>query len=391
MKIYGIMNLFEISKKFKQVNISKRYITNTHIVPFLESLPSSRFKLKIEGKSVNNQNIYSVIVGEGKTKIYMWSQMHGNESTTTKAIIDFLAFLNSEDEISNSILKDFTFYIIPILNPDGAKAYTRVNANEVDLNRDSVDLTQPESQLLRKLFDQFKPDFAFNMHDQRTLFAAGNTNNPATISFLAPAFNKETEINEVRTTAMQVIAEMFSELNKEIPNKIGRFDDAFNLNCIGDRFTNLGVPTILFEAGHYPKDYDREITREIVFVALLKAVLSIQSKSYLNKSLSEYFNIPENHKLINDILLKNVTLINNENRSIANLGIQYKEELKNEEIIFKATIDTELIKNHQFGHLELDATDFELSTNDDICEILNKMKLDQHKNGVFDVNYLLKY
>ena len=391
MKIYGIMNLFEISKKFKQVNISKRYITNTHIVPFLESLPSSRFKLKIEGKSVNNQNIYSIIVGEGKTKIYMWSQMHGNESTTTKAIIDFLAFLNSEDEIANSIIKDFTFYIIPILNPDGAKAYTRVNANEVDLNRDSVDLTQPESQLLRKLFDQFKPDFAFNMHDQRTLFAAGNTNNPATISFLAPAFNKETEINEVRTTAMQVIAEMFSELNKEIPNKIGRFDDAFNLNCIGDRFTNLGVPTILFEAGHYPKDYDREITREIVFVALLKAVLSIQSKSYLNKSLSEYFNIPENHKLINDILLKNVTLINNENRSIANLGIQYKEELKNEEIIFKATIDTELIKNHQFGHLELDATDFELSTNDDICEILNKMKLDQHKNGVFDVNYLLKY
>jgi murein tripeptide amidase MpaA len=29
----------------------------------------------------------------------------------------------------------FTFYCIPMLNPDGAKSYTRVNANEVDLNR----------------------------------------------------------------------------------------------------------------------------------------------------------------------------------------------------------------------------------------------------------------
>jgi murein tripeptide amidase MpaA len=38
-----------------------------------------------------------------------------------------------------------------MLNPDGAKTYTRENANKVDLNRDSQDLTQPESKILRKL------------------------------------------------------------------------------------------------------------------------------------------------------------------------------------------------------------------------------------------------
>ncbi len=162
----------------------------------------------------------------------MWSQMHGNESTTTKAIVDFLHFLNSDSKEAKSILECFTLFIIPILNPDGAEAYTRVNANQVDLNRDSVDLSQPESQLLRRCFDEFKPDFAFNMHDQRTLFAAGNKNIPATISFLAPYYNKETEINEVRITAMQVICEMNVEVSKYIPNQIGRFDDAFNLNCI---------------------------------------------------------------------------------------------------------------------------------------------------------------
>ena len=47
------------------------------------------------------------------------------------------------------ILKACTLYIIPILNPDGAKAYTRLNANEVDLNRDAQDLSQPESKVLR--------------------------------------------------------------------------------------------------------------------------------------------------------------------------------------------------------------------------------------------------
>ncbi|MBN8120072.1 DUF2817 domain-containing protein, partial [Vibrio vulnificus] len=86
----------------------------------------------------------TVTWGEGPTKIFMWSQMHGNESTTTKAVIDLLNLLNDEKE---SFIADwkkrFTFLIVPILNPDGAHYYTRVNANQVDLNRDSINLTQP--------------------------------------------------------------------------------------------------------------------------------------------------------------------------------------------------------------------------------------------------------
>lgn len=384
------MNLLEIAKSSLQSTIKGRYITNEHILPFLESLPKT-FNLKVEGKSVLDKNIYSLKVGSGSTKVYMWSQMHGNESTTTKAIVDFLHFLNSDSKEAKSILEHFTIFIIPILNPDGAEAYTRVNANQVDLNRDSVDLSQPESQLLRRCFDEFKPDFAFNMHDQRSLFAAGNKNIPATISFLAPSYNKETEINAVRTIAMQIICKMNAEVSKYIPNQIGRFDDAFNLNCIGDCFTNLGVPTILFEAGHFPKDYEREETRKIVFVALLKALISIKELSYINQDIQDYFKIPENQKLINDILLRDIKFKTNENISILNLGIQYKEVLNSNEISFIPIFDDELIENHQFGHLEVDASDFEITRNTDICDLLNEMNLKRTKNGVFDVNYLLKY
>ncbi len=45
-----------------------------------------------------------------------------------------------------------------MLNPDGAEKWTRTNANDVDLNRDSQNLTQPESQILRKCIEDFKPD-----------------------------------------------------------------------------------------------------------------------------------------------------------------------------------------------------------------------------------------
>jgi murein tripeptide amidase MpaA len=54
-----------------------------------------------------------------------------------------------------------------MLNPDGADMYTRLNANEVDLNRDSQNLTQPESKVLREIFDLFQPHYCFNLHDQQ--------------------------------------------------------------------------------------------------------------------------------------------------------------------------------------------------------------------------------
>ena len=105
--------------------------------------------------------------------------MHGNESPTTQSVFDLLRSLQAD----KSLLKTFQLSIIPILNPDGAKAYTRFNANQVDLNRDAIDLSQIESRVLRKEFDEFSPDYAFNLHDQRTIF--GVEAKPATLSLLA--------------------------------------------------------------------------------------------------------------------------------------------------------------------------------------------------------------
>jgi murein tripeptide amidase MpaA len=71
--------------------------------------------------------------------------MHGNESTTTKALFDFLNVLHNGSALA--IKLDTLLCCIPMLNPDGAKYLIHVNANEVDLNRDSQNLTQPESKV----------------------------------------------------------------------------------------------------------------------------------------------------------------------------------------------------------------------------------------------------
>ena len=317
-----------------------RYLPPSRFNSFLKSLPK-QFELSEIGKSVLNQPIYGIKIGSGKTKVLMWSQMHGNESTTTKVICDLI--LSLSDSGSSISDEGVSLYIIPQLNPDGAEAYSRLNANSVDLNRDALDLSQPESRVLRKVFEDFKPDFCFNLHGQRTIFSAGKKGKSATVSFLAPAADAESSVTSARKEAMQVIAAMNNQLQQSIPGQIGRFDDTFNHNCVGDYFSCEGVPTILFEAGHYSGDYNRNITRKFILDALKCAIDVIQSKNYLDYYISDYIKIPENHEDYVDILCKNVT-VKEGGKVFYNqeMAVQFIEELEGDKIKFKPIF-------HSFG------------------------------------------
>lgn len=256
--------------KYKVKEIQGRYVHHGHVYPFLDTL-GPRFTITELGNSVAGIPIKSVRFGMGPIKILAWSQMHGNESTTTKALLDIFSTVERADPFLDIILSYCTIVVIPILNPDGALAYTRMNANDVDLNRDAQNLSQPESRILRQLFDKLQPDFCFNLHGQRTLFSAGAQAIPATLSFLAPAFNAARDRSPARDVGMKLIAGIVAHLRSLIPAGIGRYDDGFNANCVGDAFQMMDTPTILFEAGHYPNDYSRERCREFVFNAILKA------------------------------------------------------------------------------------------------------------------------
>jgi hypothetical protein len=348
------MDFIEIFNRYKEPNLSGRYVTNIDIAPLLE--PVAEFgKVKVAGKSVNGNPIYFCCAGSGKTKMLLWSQMHGNESTTTKAVFDLLKFLGSDNPSAEHLLKTFTFFIVPILNPDGAVAYTRENANNIDLNRDFCDLTQPESKLLLGLFEDIKPDYCYNLHDQRTIFGAGNTGKPATVSFLAPSYNDSRDINESRAKAIDVICAMNDTLQEFIPGQIGRFDDSFNINCVGDTLQARKVPTILFEAGHYPDDYQREETRKFIFIALLSSLMYIFDNVVVGKRINDYLNIPQNKVCFYDFVYKNVKINYDGIEKITNFAAQYREELSDGRISFNAYIADVQAAEDIFGHRVYDA------------------------------------
>ncbi|WP_339920240.1 M14 metallopeptidase family protein [uncultured Flavobacterium sp.] len=352
------MDLEQLFNDNKEQSIEGRYLTLESIEPLLNKLNTNN-QLSVIGESVLKKPIYSYQIGQGKTKILLWSQMHGNESTTTKALFDFLNVLHNGSAFAAKLLDTFAFYCIPMLNPDGAKSYTRVNANEVDLNRDSQNLTQPESRVLRTVFDSFQPDFCFNLHDQRTIFGVDNTGEPATVSFLAPSYNEEREINESRLKAINLIAGIDSTLQQYIPGQVGRFDDSFNLNCIGDTFQALGAPTLLFEAGHFPDDYLREETRKYIFMALVSSFVILSENDIVDNRIDKYLSIPQNKVVFYDFLYKNVKLNYDGNEKITNFAAQYKEELIENELFFNAYFVEIGDLEGYYGHFEYDAKEAE--------------------------------
>jgi hypothetical protein len=325
------MDLETLFLKHKESSLAGRYISLDTISPLLSNR-SKLLSISLEGHSEESREINSIIVGSGKFKILMWSQMHGNESTTTKSIFDLLNFLTSEGNLQEQILKNCTIIILPLLNPDGAQRYIRENANKVDLNRDAKNRSQKETQLLFRVFYEFKPNLCLNMHDQRTIFSVGNSENAAVVSFLSPSADESKSITDTRAFAMQLISLMEQKLQTLIPNHIGRFDDSFNINCVGDSFQSLGVSTILFEAGHYPGDYQREKTREYIFYSLVYLLESVSASQTILPEVKYYFSIPENEKRFFDVILRNANISNSsENVDIA---FQFEEKLVNEKVLF---------------------------------------------------------
>ncbi|WP_231896408.1 M14 family zinc carboxypeptidase [Gramella sp. MAR_2010_147] len=378
MKNLELRDLFEDDSynqiKFKEV--TGRYVTNSSL-EIVRDLFKNDFEVEELGKSVENRPVYKFRIGTGKLKVLIWSQMHGNESTTTKAVFDLLnSFkLNSEEKVISGILSACTIYVIPVLNPDGAQAYTRVNANSVDLNRDLQDLSQPESRLLKGIYEDFQPDFCLNLHDQRTIFSAGKKAESAILSFLTPSKDKERSIDYSRRQSMSLIAGMAKDLYAYLPESIGRYDDAFNINCAGDTFQNLSTPTILFEAGHTPGDYDREVTRKHVYRALLSCIYQIAQNNSRDLEYEEYFKIPENQKLFNDVIIRNAKI----NGKLKDVSIQFKETLNKNKIEFVPVIERIAPKISNFGHREIDAEEnvLEFPDNSEITEnvIVNKIIL----------------
>ena len=109
--------------------------------------------------------------------LYLMAGVHGDEVEGVYVLKELFNWLKNEHS-----LKDMPIVVLPILNIDGYRSQTRVNAHLVDLNRNlptkdwtptvtqakynpgSKPLSEPENQFLVKLLDKYKPGLIMSFH-----------------------------------------------------------------------------------------------------------------------------------------------------------------------------------------------------------------------------------
>ncbi|WP_185854797.1 M14 family zinc carboxypeptidase [Blattabacterium cuenoti] len=325
-KSFNSSKIFKYSELLKMI---KTYENICSIVPV--------------GTSIENRKIFKIQWGSGTCKVFIWSQMHGNETTGTKAMFDILHFFLKEKnhDLVKFIRKNLTILFIPMLNPDGSEKYQRRNAVNIDLNRDAIRLQSPEIQILFHEIQYSNPNILFNLHDQRSIYNVGNKNfNPAILSFLCPSVKEEknTKISPERKKAMGLIAFIEKKIRSILPNigSIGRFSDEFYPTATGDNLQKKGYPCILFEAGNYPKDPKKDLIRKYNALSILIGFyfLSFQKIDF-EKEYSYYFTIPENKKKLLDKIYRGVEIQRGKSQFLVDIGIRNIEKFN----FFKNDID----------------------------------------------------
>jgi len=338
----------------KNPNFPNRYISPENLFIYLQKNYSD--SILAVGSSVLEKPIYKMELGTGEIKVLAWSQMHGNESNATHAMLDLLEIFQENPQIKEDLFSKITLDFIFMLNPDGSEKWTRRNALEIDMNRDFLKMSSKEFNFLKKIAEKGNYDYALNLHEQRTIFTTDGEN-PATLSFLAPSENAEREITETRKKAMAVIVKIFENLKKDIPNQIARYSDEFYPTSTGDNFTKMGIPTILFEGGHFPQDYKREGTRKYYTLALYEGLKAISELHGAEDQWERYLEIPQNKETHYDVIYRNVKL-NTDFECILDIAVQFREEIKHgeEEISFiPVVIEVGDVGNRK-GWVEIDCT-----------------------------------
>ena len=139
----------------KPIWISAQELENSQkVFAWMESLSRKR-KLQIGeiGKSSEGRPLKMLRIGSPDSRKLMLviSRQHPPEVTGYFAMQAFVEKIADKSRLSKQFRKEWTVYVVPLMNPDGVDAGNwRHNEGGVDLNRDWAMFNQPETTAIRE-------------------------------------------------------------------------------------------------------------------------------------------------------------------------------------------------------------------------------------------------
>ena len=304
--------MLRVADRYRNPAIASRRITHDEYWKALAStLSSPRLRVEEVGRSMHGRELRTITFGTGPTKVLLWSQMHGDESTATMALADILAWMAAPepDAVRDRIGRALTVVMLPMLNPDGAERFQRQNVAGIDINRDARRLASPEARTLKAVRDRLVPDFGFNLHDQNARTRVGRNGLPAAIALLAPAAEPTGAWGPGRSRARLVAAGLARNFESQVPGRVSKYDDAFNPRAFGDLMQSWGASTVLIESGSLPDDPEKQALRRLNAAAIVLALDGIATGGYARNDAAHYERLAYNTGGAYDLLVRGGQLV----------------------------------------------------------------------------------
>jgi hypothetical protein len=141
----------------------------THFINQLDEA-SSMLNSEIIGQSTQGRNIYALkfstaVFGNDplKIKVLIFAQQHGNEQSGKEGALLLARELIKPE--NHYLFDRIDLALIPQVNPDGSELNQRRNANQIDLNRNHLMLTESEIIALHQFFDKYLFEVTMDVHE----------------------------------------------------------------------------------------------------------------------------------------------------------------------------------------------------------------------------------
>jgi len=139
---------------------------------YVKQLDESSDLLTVEttGQSVEGRNLYALYYSENgfgkdpsKIKVLIFAQQHGNEQSGKEGALWLASELLQPE--NRYLFSKIDLVLVPQVNPDGSEVNKRRNGNNMDLNRNHLILTEPETETLHRLFNRYLFDVTLDVHE----------------------------------------------------------------------------------------------------------------------------------------------------------------------------------------------------------------------------------
>jgi hypothetical protein len=323
------------------------------------------------GLSAEGRFIRAITLGNGKTRVFITSGVHGNEPTGTMGLADLISYLTTaaDDDAASTILDNLTITAIPMVNPDGAERFIRQNALGIDLNRDAQQLSSPESRIVLEVYGAFKPHFAFALHDQEPRKAVGESRAPVAFSICAPQPDTASRSGgaAARECAKRVLSSIRDDIEPMVEGHLARYGAPFDAGALDDNFQTWGTSAMLFEAGWWKNDGEKQYMRDVYFTSLVSGLHAIAQGVGETGSPIRFETLPEQgEELLQDLVVRNgMVCVPHRAPYRADLAINYDWplEMRDGKLVELGDLRT---KN---GIAEIDATGLYLHIEEDaLCD-----------------------